>query len=417
MSAKNITAVDNITLDEMRAISEVYRYNQGSPFKVQTVYKIWEGRNNADLDLRKIWEEYLSHLAIYKIYSTALTVFLQPVKDLCVSSPTFEDCLTKTTSAKLTTSAFYLRDVGGRLKNSPFGSDYQNIVLGDKLIAVNSNSTILFLRSPGELRIVDSQNRTTGFVNNELKEEIPNVFYDEEKEVFVMLYPEDDNYRYQVVGTDVGEYGLTAQTARGDTFYSFDATDIPILTGSIHQYSIDWQKLSHGQNGVTMQIDSNGDGIFEKTVIAGNELTPDEIILQTETIVDLKPDSLNLKSDGQDITAYTELPNGYNISDIDPTTVKFNNQISAQSKPTAIGDYNNNGMPDLMVKFDRQAVQNILTTGDEISISVSGNLKNGKFFAGQDLIKVISNGKTVSFLLMIFDYFRNSVSSLIGSII
>jgi len=72
--------------------------------------------------------------------------------------------------------------------------------------------------------------------------------------------------------------------------------------------------------------------------------------------VDIAPKSLNLKGKGRWITAHIELPEGYNVSDIDVSTIMLNDTIPAEPRPVAIGDYDNDSVPDLMVKFDRSAV-------------------------------------------------------------
>lgn len=46
--------------------------------------------------------------------------------------------------------------------------------------------------------------------------------------------------------------------------------------------------------------------------------------------------------------------------------------------------------PALMVKFDRQAVENIVSVGEAVKITVTGQLTDGKKFEGSDTIKVIS---------------------------
>ncbi len=68
--------------------------------------------------------------------------------------------------------------------------------------------------------------------------------------------------------------------------------------------------------------------------------------------------------------------------------------IPAELKPTEIGDYDHDGIPDLMVKFDRQAVINILPIGDSVEIIISGRLTDGTPFEGTDTIRVIGKGKS-----------------------
>lgn len=115
--------------------------------------------------------------------------------------------------------------------------------------------------------------------------------------------------------------------------------------------------------------------------------------------VDIDPNTLNLKSqsDKNAITAYIELPSGYDVGQINVATVKMmvnGTFIAAQLTPTSVGDYDGDKIPDRMVKFDRQAVIAALAgkTGD-IKLTISGQFRDGRGFSGEDTIKVISPGK------------------------
>ncbi len=121
------------------------------------------------------------------------------------------------------------------------------------------------LFSIGELRVYDSQGRVTGLINGEIREEIPNSVYESRNEA-VVIFDAMDAYRYEVVGTDTGVYGLTVATTQvGDT-QTFFAIDIPSVSGAVHRYSIEWDALVQGENGATIKIDSDGDGRFERTL-------------------------------------------------------------------------------------------------------------------------------------------------------
>jgi hypothetical protein len=116
-------------------------------------------------------------------------------------------------------------------------------------------------------------------------------------------------------------------------------------------------------------------------------------------IVDIDPNTLNLKSQGDKnaFTAYIELPTGYDVGQISVSTVKLvinGVTISAQTTPTSVGDYDRDKVPDRMVKFARQGVITALggQTGD-ISMTVTGQLNDGRVFTGSDTIKVIKPGK------------------------
>ena len=122
--------------------------------------------------------------------------------------------------------------------------------------------------------------------------------------------------------------------------------------------------------------------------------------------IDIDPDTLNLKSKGKWITCYIELPKDYDVADIDISTVKISkignkeleNPIFAEEHPTEIGDHDEDGIPDLMVKFDRskviEAIRSLgVSSGAEIEITVTGELIDGTGFEGIDIIRVLSKDK------------------------
>ncbi|GAJ04898.1 unnamed protein product, partial [marine sediment metagenome] len=109
--------------------------------------------------------------------------------------------------------------------------------------------------------------------------------------------------------------------------------------------------------------------------------------------IDLDPDTLNLNSEGEWITCYIELSEGYDVSDIDVSTVLLKGIVEAESQPTEVGDYDSDGIPDRMVKFDRASVQDILEPRDEVEITVEGELTDGTPFKGSDTIRVIDEGE------------------------
>jgi len=135
------------------------------------------------------------------------------------------------------------------------------------------------LCSPGELRIYDSQDRVTGLVNNEELRRIPYSFY---FEGIVVIYDPNDSYKYQVKGTNEGEYNITLARCIFENLTVFEAEQIPISNNSLHQYTCNWDTLSLNAEGVTVQVDSDGDGFFEKTFVSDSKLTYKEFMFPTK---------------------------------------------------------------------------------------------------------------------------------------
>ena len=133
-----------------------------------------------------------------------------------------------------------------------------------------------------------------------------------------------------------------------------------------------------------------------------------EYSLGVEAEVEVKPDTFNLKSRGRFITAFIELPADYDAGDIDVATVYLavedsEDTVPAEPRPTAVRDRNRNGLPELMVKFDRQAVQELLSPGEEVIVYVGGQLIDGTEFLGEDTVRVIDTDA--------IDFFRRSAEA------
>jgi len=149
-----------------------------------------------------------------------------------------------------------------------------------------------------------------------------------------------------------------------------------------------------------LEVTADGETVVLAENVQIGDIPPQPYILRsTETeinpiipaTIDFDPDTLNLKSKGRWVTAYIELPvgHGYNVSMIDLESLWLNGQVQAEAKPIEIGDYDGDGIPDLMVKFNRKSVQNILEVGEEVKITISGKLTYCRPFEGKDTIKVI----------------------------
>jgi predicted outer membrane repeat protein len=113
-----------------------------------------------------------------------------------------------------------------------------------------------------------------------------------------------------------------------------------------------------------------------------------EVIAPMEAVIDLTPDVINLSSKGRFITCYIELPFGYEPEDIDETSVLLCDSIPALDDPVDVGDYDEDGIGDLMVIFLRSEVIGLIGEGYDAELEVTG-LVMDEPFAGSDLIRVI----------------------------
>jgi len=165
--------------------------------------------------------------------------------------------------------------------------------------------------------------------------------------------------------------------------YSLDGQPNATITGNTTLTG-----LSEGAHSVTVYAnDTSGNMGFSDTVY---------FTIFTAPTVDIDPDTLNLKSKGKWITAYIELPGDCNVSEIDASTILLNGTLGIDpGAPTAIEDYDDDGVPDLMVKFDRPDVTDLIIDGlqdmyGKVTLTLTGNLTDGTSFEGSDTIRVIS---------------------------
>jgi len=114
--------------------------------------------------------------------------------------------------------------------------------------------------------------------------------------------------------------------------------------------------------------------------------------------VDVNPSTLNLNSEGEWITTYIELPKGYNVNDVDVSSLKLNNAVSVDlNTPTYIGDYGSDGVADLIVKFNRTELTSHIykvlgIKYGNVTLMITGQLVDGTLFEGSDTIKVLFGG-------------------------
>jgi len=123
-----------------------------------------------------------------------------------------------------------------------------------------------------------------------------------------------------------------------------------------------------------------------------------------DLLVDVDPDTLNTNSRGRWITAYITLPSGYAPEDVDPESIKLLRVVGAsagdleitlpadvENFPPQVGDRDEDDIPDLTVKFDRQALLSMGLLPDDVALTVELTV-NGARGTGSDTIRVITRG-------------------------
>ena len=195
----------------------------------------------------------------------------------------------------------------------------------------------------------------------------------------------------------LADAGFNQEIYEGESI-DFDGSNSIDINGSIIDWNWDFGDGAIDVGTYTPTHVYSYDGIYTVTLIVTDDdgkIGKDTTIITVNPIpsisatIDFDPDTLNLNSEGNWTTTYIELPEGYDVSNIDASTIVLNGQVQAEENPTEIGDYDEDGITDLMVKFDRSAVQGILELGDEIAITITGELTEEILFEGTDTIRVI----------------------------
>ncbi len=143
--------------------------------------------------------------------------------------------------------------------------------------------------------------------------------------------------------------------------------------------------------------DARAGGYFQPRANTGVALTAiwsniEYTILETQCVatVDLaiQPETINLRSHGAYVTAYLEPAAPYTAEDIDVSSLLLEGSLApAAGVPTMVGDADEDGIADLTVKFDRADVVALLSAGNAVEVSLTGNI-DGTCFEASDAIKV-----------------------------
>ncbi len=276
-----------------------------------------------------------------------------------------------------------------------------------------SNMAVFSLFSPAEIHVYDSQGRHVGIdESGEIETQIPGAIYiNPEGTLYkTIIIPDADvarEYRLIMKGTGSGIMDVKTQVPdkKNQVKRFGEYFNVPVSLTTIARIEIVSEiplpLLAARGDSVRdiitkLEIDDDGDGVFEmesKSGDFGKNKGPSKMI---EADIDIEPDTLDLSQEVRDefVTAYIELPEGYEPEDIEAEKVRLDNEVRAQEKSFEIVDRNQNGVSELAVRFDRaELVEYIIDKelGDGlISFTLTG-VVDGRKFAGTAAILVSGN--------------------------
>lgn len=155
-------------------------------------------------------------------------------------------------------------------------------ILAKILVGTLVNQAILGLFDPVQVSIMDSSNNILGYRGETLVCEIPGgmIFTEGSMlDVYFIVNPTGD-YAYLVKGIGTGNYNMTMMMMNLDgSITEFDAKLIPTENNTQHKYTLNWVLLKENKNAVTLLIDQDGDGVYERTIQANSDLEGSELAL------------------------------------------------------------------------------------------------------------------------------------------
>jgi len=117
------------------------------------------------------------------------------------------------------------------------------------------------------------------------------------------------------------------------------------------------------------QADDDGDDIGDACDLTFSDtVDPDDA---DNGSLAIQPKTLNLKSKGRVVTTFLELPSGVDPVDIDPSSLRLEGVLQFITPPMPkLGDGDGDGTPDLMVKFSRLDLIQLLCETDQTTGNV-----------------------------------------------
>jgi len=197
----------------------------------------------------------------------------------------------------------------------------------------------------------------------------------------------------------------TAATVRVEINARCKTADVWI-NGTLMGHNLEAWKFTipaTSEYGIEVTLDKWGFGLADNFAGAGpGRVFIDDVLLSTfvpviDAEIVLKPETLNLKSNGRVVTVFIGLAKCYTVRCIDVSTVYIYagsaTPVNAFLRPTSVANRDRDRQLERMVKFPRQALQAMLSPGENVEVFVGGYLKTGEAFLGKDTVRVINPGK------------------------
>jgi len=120
------------------------------------------------------------------------------------------------------------------------------------------------------------------------------------------------------------------------------------------------------------------------TIVNGSDIPQGDLVADIE----VTPRTLNLQAGGKYVSGRIELPAAFAPEEIDIATVRLQGTIPAVPGKETYEDADEDGIRELVAKFDRALFQAVLPQGEFIEVTITGIVR-GRPFSGVDTIRTI----------------------------
>ncbi len=245
-------------------------------------------KNYADNPLNPIYKYYSNNKqSIYANIKGGMRILQDKYATVNITTPVTIDGITYSASEReiITVThryngskCSYLKSVSSKLKNiddyfpGQTATELNDLI--NKMYKAGVGTTCVLLHSPGELFVEDKDGHRVGVVKGEGVNDFPMAVYDKEEKFVKIMFSNYKDYKYVVVGTSSGVYGLDIIIPDGEEEVEFSAKYIPIKKGEVHTYVVlDKDMIKDNKNSVILNIDKNGDSVIDKVIMTNNLLT------------------------------------------------------------------------------------------------------------------------------------------------
>ncbi|MGH9869077.1 MAG: S8 family serine peptidase [Candidatus Polarisedimenticolia bacterium] len=236
--------------------------------------------------------------------------------------------------------------------------------------------------------------------------------FDDDLNFQIILYPSGKIvYQYLMMETQtltsatIGLQNATKDdglTVIHNTAYMHDGLAIEIKAGP------DWLSVSPesgtipagGSQPIEVHLDAAGleDGDYEAEIelTSNDPYTPSlqvpvslHVGLLPFAYLHFDPEVLNLSAHGSKVKMVMELPPGFDPHLVDVGSVTLNDTVPALPSPVEFTDENLNGIEEIVVRFDRDAVDAVLPDGASVSVTVQGEVADVQWFRGTTTVRTM----------------------------